>query len=63
MEIIEYGFKGEVLKRTVFAYNEIPSKVMEKTPMLFTQEEMNRQRLREASGHNPKPLLQRKERK
>jgi len=50
MEIIEYGFEGEVLNRTIYAYNEIPSTIMRENPMLFTLEEVEQRELEERQG-------------
>jgi hypothetical protein len=56
MEIIVYGFEGEVTERTIYAYDSIPSEVMERNPLLFTAEEIAVQRIREENGHNTQPL-------
>lgn len=56
MEIIVYGFEGEVTERTIYAYESIPAEVMEQNPLLFTAEDIAVQRIREENGHNSQPL-------
>jgi hypothetical protein len=49
LEIIVFGYEGEVLNKTSYAYDEIPYKVMEENPMLFTKEEARQRRLEQES--------------